>query len=144
MKNIAIICVFCISHMLLGQDWHASFESALSQAQEQNKPIILVFSGSDWCAPCIKMDREIWSSEQFKTYSKEHYVLYRADFPKKSKNQLSTSLEKENKALADKYNPEGYFPLVVVLDQNENQLGHTLFKKLRPGEYIKLLNSFLE
>ncbi|MCB0453633.1 MAG: thioredoxin family protein, partial [Aequorivita sp.] len=57
------------------QEWQTDFETAKQISSEENHPIILVFQGSDWCAPCIKLDREIWSSEEFKAYSKEHFVM---------------------------------------------------------------------
>ena len=57
------------------QEWQTDFNSAKELASAENKPIILVFQGSDWCAPCIKLDREIWSSDTFKEYASEHYIM---------------------------------------------------------------------
>ncbi len=51
--------------------------------------MLLVFHGSDWCAPCIKLQKKIWQSEQFKTYSKESLVIVKLDFPRKKANQLA-------------------------------------------------------
>lgn len=101
------------------------------------------FSGSDWCAPCMKLERTIWDSEEFRVYAKEHYVLVRADFPRKKSNKLSEEQEAKNAKLAEKYNSEGYFPLVVVMDKNASVLGKTGYEKLTPNEYIKHLNSFI-
>ncbi|WP_343485667.1 thioredoxin family protein [Allomuricauda sp. d1] len=144
MKNLLFIALLGLSHTLLGQDWCAEYPSALLQAKEESKPIILVFSGSDWCAPCIKLEHEIWTSEEFKKYASEHFVLYRADFPRKKTNQLSETVGGQNRKLADKFNPKGYFPLVVVLDQDEETLGTSGYENLSPNAYIELLNSFLK
>ena len=144
MKKLLAILFFVVSIPLLGQDWKPSFSEALATAKEQNKPLILVFTGSDWCAPCIKLDKKIWMSEEFKEYSASHYVLYKADFPRKKFNKLEDSLAGQNKRLADKYNPNGFFPLVVVLDSNQNVLGVTGYKNITPSAYITLLNDFLE
>lgn len=111
-------------------------------AQKEDKPIILVFSGSDWCAPCIKLDRDIWQSDEFKSYAKQNYVLYRADFPRKKENKLKEQLVEKNKELADRYNPKGYFPLVLVLDKNGKKLGEMGYQKTTPNGYITLLNSY--
>ena len=128
----------------VAQNWESSFEEAVMISKEEHKPIVLVFAGSDWCAPCIKLERSIWQSDEFKKYSSEHYVLYKADFPRKKANQLAMDVKEQNRKLADAYNPNVYFPLVVILDSNKEVLGNTGYKKLSPDQYISLLNSFVK
>lgn len=142
MKNILFGILFFVAGIANAQSWHNDLASAQEQALKENKKVLLVFQGSDWCAPCIKLDREIWSSSEFKDYAKDHYVLVKADFPRKEKNQLEPSQQEKNNKLAEKYNPQGYFPLVVIMDHNGKVLGKTGYKKLSPKEYILLLNSF--
>lgn len=144
MKYTAVF--FCYFFILcgFGQDWKKNFDEALSSANSSNMPILLVFSGSDWCGPCISLDKRIWQSQEFKDYSSKYYNLYKADFPRKKGNALAASMVKENKVLAEKFNPKGYFPLVVILDKNQNVLGTTGFQKGTPGSYIAHLNSFLK
>lgn len=143
MKKILFVAV--LLNMVLGysQNWQKTFAEAEVAAQKNKKPIILVFSGSDWCAPCIKLDKDIWQSAEFINYADKNYVLYRADFPRRKNNKLSGDLEKENKVLAEKYNTKGYFPLVVVLDSKGNVLGETGYKKVSPKKYVSILNTFL-
>jgi thioredoxin-related protein len=105
---------------------------------------LLVFSGSDWCAPCIKLDKSIWQSAEFKEYAASNLILERADFPKKKQNQLDPNLQKQNEVLAARYNKEGVFPLVVVLDSKGTVLGKASYKNVSPNEYITLLNSFIK
>jgi thioredoxin-related protein len=126
------------------QDWKESYGEALSISEKEAKPLVLVFAGSDWCAPCIKLEKSIWQSEEFASYAKENYVLYKADFPRKKNNQLPEAMADQNKILAQQFNPKGYFPLVVVLNSDEKVLGETGYKKLTPNQYISLLNSFVE
>lgn len=126
------------------QDWQATFSDALSVSAAENKPIILVFAGSDWCAPCIMLERNIWQSQEFIDYSKDNYVLYKADFPRKKSNQLPTEIADRNAELAQVYNPKGFFPLIVVLNSEERVLGTTGFKKITPNDYISLLNAFIK
>ena len=128
--------------MVFSQDWETSYENSITKAQNQNKKIILVFQGSDWCGPCIKLSKEIWSTEEFIAYSKINYILIQADFPRKKKNALEKKQQKINNFLAEKYNPNGYFPLVVVLNKNGEVLGETSYKKTTPKQYINLLESF--
>jgi thioredoxin-related protein len=143
MKKITtalIMLLFTVS--LTAQEWQTDLQIAKDLAKEQNKEILLVFQGSDWCAPCIKLEREIWTTDTFKEYSKNHYILVKADFPRRKKNQLETELQEKNNKLAEKYNPQGYFPLVVVMDKEGHVLGKTGYKKVTPKEYIEILNSF--
>ena len=126
------------------QDWESSYAETIATAKVENKPILLVFSGSDWCGPCMKLDRDIWNSPEFKTYAKEKLVLYKADFPRKKGQQLPLDQALENKALAEKYNPNGYFPLVVLLDKQQQVLGETGYQKISPQDYVSLLNSYIK
>ena len=97
-------------------EWLVNFDIARDAAVAQNKFILLNFSGSDWCGPCIKMKKEVFESEAFLSLAEEHLILVRADFPRSKKNQLSNDQTKHNEALAEKYNPEGKFPFTVLLD----------------------------
>lgn len=142
MKNILFGLLFFVVGFANAQSWHSDLASSQQQALKEDKKVLLIFQGSDWCAPCIKLDREIWSSLEFQDYAKDHFVMVKADFPRKEKNQLEPSQQEKNNKLAEKYNPQGYFPLVVIMDQNGKVLGKTGYKKLPPKEYIELLNSF--
>ena len=144
MKNFLFTASFLllVSFSVTGQEWLTNFEDAKKIAAEQNHPIVLVFQGSDWCAPCIKLDREIWSTDIFKLYAKDHFVMLQADFPKKRKNALPTELQDRNNLLAEKYNSQGIFPFVVVLDSKGTVLGKTGYLKTTPQEYINHLESF--
>lgn len=136
---LALYALFATT-FLSAQNWEESFEDAISLAKKEHKVLLLVFAGSDWCAPCIKLDREIWQSEEFKSYAEKNYILYRADFPRKKANRLPVRVEEVNGKLAEKYNPKGHFPLVVILDGEGGVLAKAGYKKLSPKAYISHLN----
>ena len=138
---LVIACIF-FSQNLMAQDWQTDFDEAQDLAQKNNKNIVLVFQGSDWCAPCIKLDREIWSSNEFQDLAKDSFVMLKADFPRRKKNRLPEAQEEKNKSLAAKYNPNGYFPYVVVLNPSGKVLGQTGYEKTSPKAYFNKLNSF--
>jgi thioredoxin-related protein len=98
--------------------WENDLEVAKQKAQDQHKHILVSFSGSDWCIPCIKMEKEIFESADFNSFAEANLVLVKADFPRLKKNKLSKEQEKRNEKLADKYNPSGSFPLTLLLDEN--------------------------
>lgn len=141
MKKIVLFVLF-IPFLSYSQNWKSSFDDAKNQALAENKNIVLVFSGSDWCAPCIKLDKTVWQSEEFKKESESKWVIYRADFPKKKVNQLDSALTESNKKLAAQYNAEGYFPLVLLLDKTGTVLGVEGYKNISAAEYIQLIHSF--
>lgn len=143
-QSLLLLSFILVStNSLLAQHWLTNFAEAKQEAGQNKKPIILVFQGSDWCAPCMKLDRKIWQSDTFKNYAKQHYVMLKADFPRKKKNQLSKAQQAHNNSLAEKYNPQGHFPLVVIMDHLGKTLGVTGYKKMTVKEYIKLINSFI-
>lgn len=98
--------------------WLGDFNEAKTEAVKSHKLILVAFSGSDWCGPCIRERKEILESAVFENFASDHLVLLRADFPRQKKNQLSAEQTKLNEALADKYNPEGKFPYTLLIDEN--------------------------
>ena len=144
MKNYISILFFFTISVFYAQNWQTNFEEAKMIASKENKNIVLVFSGSDWCAPCMKLEKNIWMSDEFKSEAEKNWVTYKADFPKKKANQLAPELTEQNKKLAEKYNKGGSFPLVVLLDPNGKVLGMTGFKNVSAEEYIQLLHSFVK
>ena len=97
-------------------EWTTDFTNAKTEASAKSKYILLNFSGSDWCGPCMKLKKEVLDSEEFLKFAEDKLVLVRADFPRKKKNQLSPEQTKQNEALAEKYNNEGKFPLTILVN----------------------------
>ena len=110
---IVILLVFPIQ-------WETNFENAKEHAKEQHKFILLNFSGSDWCGPCMIFKKDYLESEKFLNIASEHLIMFNADFPRKKKNMSTPEQTKENAALATKYNKTGSFPLTLLLDADGN------------------------
>ena len=100
---------------LLTNGWETDFDKAKQAAGTEHKLILLNFSGSDWCAPCIRMHKEIFENTAFVQYAEEQLVLVNADFPRLKKHQLPPEQLKKNNQLAEMYNKEGEFPLTLLL-----------------------------
>ena len=103
--------------LFLTPDWHHNLTEAQIIAQKEHKYILLNFSGSDWCGPCIRMRKEIFESDVFKQMADTELVLVNADFPRNKKNQPTPEQQKINDATADKYNPQGKFPYTLLLNE---------------------------
>lgn len=136
MKKIALIflSILCLSFI----DWHYNLAEAKQIAKKEHRNILLNFSGSDWCGPCIRLHNEILNSDHFEQFAKTNLVLINADFPRAKKHQLADLQQKINDDLADKYNSKGIFPLTLLLDENGKVLKiWEGLPKLTPDEFVE-------
>lgn len=122
MIRLLLSITLFLSSPLTPSPWMTNLDNAKQVAKSEHKLILLNFSGSDWCIPCMKLRTDIFNSDAFMQYAKDNLVLLNADFPRKTKDQLTKEQQKENDALAAKYNPEGRFPFTILLDSNGNKL----------------------
>jgi hypothetical protein len=93
-------------------------EKITSEANAEKKLIAVYFSGSDWCANCHKFSHVILSDFLVDSLLHHQYVYYTADFPQRT--ELADSVVAANEFLAEKLNPEGVFPLLVITDADWN------------------------
>ena len=98
-----VLALFCIglATASAGEGWLTDFDAAKKLAAEKKLPIVMDFSGSDWCIWCMRLDEEVFSKEAFKTYAKDNLVLFLADFPRDKK--LPDEVKAQNRELARKY-----------------------------------------
>lgn len=96
--------------------WQTSYEVAQKRAKVNHHLILLNFSGSDWCGPCMRMRNEIFNDSGFSKMADTSLEMLNADFPRNKKNQLSAAMQMQNNSLADKYNAEGKFPYTVIIN----------------------------
>src|SRR5271169_198607 len=111
-KLLLLLPVFLISI----SEWQNNLDEAEKIAKKEHKYILLNFSGSDWCGPCMRMKKEFFESDDFKKMADTELVLVNADFPRRKKNQLSADQQKLNDEMADKYNSQGKFPYTLLLN----------------------------
>lgn len=117
------------------------FEIAKSKAKINNKPVLLVFSGSDWCGWCIKLDNEVFSTQEFKDWAADNVIMVIADFPAVKK--LSPELAAQNEKLKNTYGIEG-FPTVLLLDSDGNVIAQTGYQHGGAANYIAHLKSLMK
>ena len=101
--------------------WEDNFDEAKEIASKQNKPLLLFFTGSDWCGPCKMLHKDFFESEKFVNLAKKELILYEADFPRR-KDLLTPEKRKENYKLQSKYGVRGY-PTIVILSSKGKELG---------------------
>src|ERR1043165_6813568 len=91
--------------LFAGVPWKTDFEKARQEAKIENKLILLKFSGSDWCIPCIKMEKNVFAQDTFSNFASDKLVMVNADFPRKS-SSFPKATVKQNEALAEKYDKD--------------------------------------
>lgn len=114
MSKIVYLAVFFRALFFL-PPWHVNMEEAQEIARKEHRHILLNFSGSDWCGPCILLRRDVFDASAFQALADSSLVLVDADFPRNKKDQLTKEQQQANDRLADKYNPKGKFPLTLLL-----------------------------
>ena len=125
-------------------NWLTNFEQVKIQAEKQNKKILMSFSGSDWCANCMRLDKTLFQTEEFKKYAEKNLILLKVDFPSRKKNALSKEQQTHNDKLADKYNPKGLFPNTIIIDNNGEVLGSMKYPLNTASDYIKNIKGIVE
>lgn len=113
-----------------GPTWATSLPAALAQAQASQRPVLAVFSGSDWCKPCMQLKQEVFDQPEFARFAQDKLVLARFDFPRSKKNRLDPAQTKLSEEAAAQLNKEGAFPAVVLLSPEGRVLARTGY---RPG-----------
>lgn len=134
-KSIAILALALIATLSYAADltWMDDFSAAEAKAAKENKLIFADFSGSDWCSWCIKLDKEVLNTPEFKEYAKDNLVLFMADFPRGK--QISAEVKDQNVKLMDKYSVMG-FPTILILDSEGNVVSTMGYEKGGPVPYI--------
>ncbi len=92
------------------EGWSTDLDAAKQLAKKENKALLVEFTGSDWCPPCIMMRKNVFSKKEFVTKASENFVLVELDFPRGD-----TELAEKNQPLAEKYEIEG-FPTVILMN----------------------------
>jgi protein disulfide-isomerase len=118
-----------------GSDGHfiTSYKTALSSAAATHRPILIDFTGSDWCPWCIKLDQEILSTPAFIAWASHHVILLTADFPRQT--QQSDALARQNHELAATWSVNG-FPTIIVIDAAEKKLAQSGYSDCGPERWI--------
>lgn len=113
-----------------------NFEIAKEMALKENKDILLIFSGSDWCKPCAILEKNILQDSVFIVFANKNLNVYKADFPRKKKNKLEKSIEDYNNKLASKYNKSGEFPKAILFSSDAKLKAVLVYNNISVNEFI--------
>jgi len=121
------------------EGWMTDLEKGLAQAKAEEKAVLISFVGSDWCPPCIAMEREVYSKPEFVEKASEKFVLVKIDIPRGDQD-----LAEKNRPYALKYRIEG-FPMIVLLDSEGEEFSRVVSTSYPTVEdLLKQLNRALD
>ena len=124
-------------------NWEQKYKKAKDLAKAKDKPLLIYFTGSDWCGPCKMLDEDFFESEEFLQIASNEFVFYEADYPR-NVDLVSSSQKEDNAMLMKKFNVSSY-PTIIVLDKKENILGVKKgYSLIRDASYhFDFIKSFL-
>ncbi|HEY8962351.1 MAG TPA: thioredoxin family protein [Luteolibacter sp.] len=106
--GVAVLSAPAFASTLEG--WSTDLDKALATAKKQKKSVLIEFTGSDWCPPCIALRKNVFSKKEFVEAVSKNYVLVELDLP-----QGMPEVAEKNQVIAEKFKIEG-FPTVVLLN----------------------------
>jgi len=109
------------------EGWSTDLEKAFKEAKQKDKPVLVEFTGSDWCPPCIMMRKKVFSQKEFVKEASKDFILVELDFP-----NGDPELKEKNKPYAEKYEIQG-FPTVILFDSEGKE-----FTRFFASEYPEI------
>lgn len=134
--GLALLLLAGVPRSGLAYDWRTDLPAAAADAREQNKFLLLDFSGSDWCSWCRRLDQEVFSTDAFQTFADQNLVGVLADFPRQTK--LDPALQARNERLARRFQVQG-FPAILLFAPNGELVAQFSYQPGGPQAYIQAL-----
>jgi len=122
-----------------GGGWLTSYSEAVAQSKSSGKPILMNFTGSDWCGWCKKLKAEVFETAEFKQWATSNVVLLELDFP----HPQSAAIKKQNQEFAQKFGVEGY-PTIIFATHSGKTLGKYGYDEGGPSVWTKTASKYLK
>jgi len=112
--------------------WHTDMVTAVDKAIAEKKPLILFFTGSDWCGWCKRLQAEVFFMPEFEKWAKDNVVLLELDFPRRT--EQPEELKQQNTNIQQMFGVRGY-PTIwfVTPTKNGTEIG---FGKIGTTGYV--------
>jgi thioredoxin-related protein len=140
----AILALAVPSRAAGGTAWRTDFRKAVARATRLHRPLLLAFTGSDWCDRCRSLKEEVFDTPEFNAWARKAVVLVEVDFPKSVRQKAS--LRKRNRELADRFHDflEDGYPTVLLLDPTGKKvLGELGYREGGPIPWVEEANRLM-
>lgn len=144
---LAFLCVLCLpcastqaESSSTSLKWYDNYDTAVSASRTSGKPLVMFFTGSDWCVWCKKLDNEVLETPEFAQVAGDQFIFLMLDFPRKQTNDKLTA---QNKQLQTRFDVKG-FPTLVILDDQQKLIGTVGYRTGGPKAYAENLLSMVK
>jgi protein disulfide-isomerase len=153
MKKIILIALFFVATVSVkaqdGLKWYSEINQAIEASRQEQKPLFLFFTGSDWCGWCMKLQNEVFKTPEFTAWAKDHAILVDLDFPRRTPQ--SDALKSQNNQLQQTFAVQGY-PTVFFVNAKKTEkdkydlssLGKTGYVAGGPDKWIECANAMIQ
>jgi thioredoxin-related protein len=139
MKTVSVLILLLLSNVLVGysQDWKYDLNDAFKEANASGKDVLLFFSTSQDCLSCKTLEQKVLRSPEFLSYAESKYILVKEDFSLEQDKDIESKL-----LVVEKYNKDGFFPLVVIINRNTKVIGQLgAYNNESPQQFLAKLQS---
>ncbi|MBC7748467.1 MAG: thioredoxin family protein [Methylotenera sp.] len=149
-KIIVALLLFAGSFAAEAQElvWETNVTKAMAISTETKKPLLLFFTGSDWCGWCIRLQKEVLKTPEFAAWAKENVVLVELDYPRKAPQ--TDDIKKQNNELQMAFGIQG-FPTIILANATTKEgkvnfegIGTTGYVAGGPSAWLAVANGFLK
>lgn len=116
--------------------WYADYDEAAKVAKEQDKDLLVDFTGSDWCYWCKKLEEEVFSHDSWQAGVADDYILVALDFPNDPEIKAKVPNPKRNQELAKKFGVGGY-PTILLMNADGEVFASTGYQPGGPEKYLE-------
>jgi len=149
-KLLLLLISFALSTSVYAQEavWYTDVNKAIELSQKQKKPIMLFFTGSDWCGWCVKLQNEVFKQEAFINWAKQNVILVELDFPRRK--SLEPQMQQQNAQMQQLFQVRGYPTVFFVNPEqkdgkvNLQQLGKAGYVAGGAETWINTVNAFVK
>jgi thioredoxin-related protein len=153
MKKIFLLLFVSLSSFFVQAQedltWHTDMTKATELSMKENKPLMMFFTGSDWCGWCIRLQKEVFKTEEFTKWAKENVILVELDFPKRTPQD--ESIKMQNAQLQQIFQVRGYPTVWLVNPEktaegkvNLSALGSTGYVAGGPEKWLESANNIMK
>lgn len=122
MKKAVIAGILLAAATAVAGAWTQDFEAAKKTSREKNIPMMLDFTGSDWCFWCKLMDKRVFAEKAWDDWAATNVVCVTVNFPR-DEASIPEKTRRQNEALLEKYGVRGFPTFVLLAPGGEKELG---------------------
>ncbi len=137
----AVVLGVALAALASADGWLTSYRDALQMSKKTGKPVLVDFTGSDWCSWCVRLHKEVFDTPSFRKWAAKNVVLLELDFPER--HRQPQALAEQNEALRTKYGPRG-FPTIYFLNSDGKAFGTYGYDRGGPEHWTQMADRVLK